>query len=61
MSPKGSNVLGFDMADGTVFLIRPSGTEPKIRAYILAHGDDRNECAARVSRYADFARSLQNA
>ena len=61
MSPKGSNVLGFDMADGTVFLIRPSGTEPKIRAYILAHGDDRYECAARVSRYADFARSLQNA
>lgn len=61
MEPAGSDVLGFDMADGTVFLIRPSGTEPKIRAYILAHGDDRAECAERVSRYADYARALQNA
>ena len=38
-----------------------SGTEPKIRAYLFAHGEDRAECAARVARFADFARSLQNA
>ncbi len=61
MPLRDSNVLGFDMADGTRFLIRPSGTEPKIRAYILLHGTDRGECAARVARYADEARKLQNA
>ncbi len=61
LDPSGSNVLGFDMEDGTVFLIRPSGTEPKIRTYILAHGDDRAECAERVARYAAYARALQNA
>ena len=60
MTPAGSNVLGFDMADGTRFLVRPSGTEPKIRAYILLHGSDRRECAERVTRYADVARAWQN-
>ena len=31
----GSNVLYFELADGCSFIIRPSGTEPKIKIYIL--------------------------
>lgn len=31
-----SNVLGFHLADGSTLLVRPSGTEPKIKLYINA-------------------------
>ncbi|MDD2635841.1 MAG: phospho-sugar mutase [Bacteroidales bacterium] len=36
MLPK-SNVLQFDMVDGTKITIRPSGTEPKIKFYVSVH------------------------
>lgn len=31
----GSNVLYFELDDGCSFIVRPSGTEPKIKVYIL--------------------------
>ena len=33
-----SNVLGFYLADGSSLIVRPSGTEPKIKLYISAVG-----------------------
>lgn len=36
MLPK-SNVLQFDLTDGTKITIRPSGTEPKIKFYVSVH------------------------
>ncbi len=47
---KGSNVLKYRLGDGTDFIVRPSGTEPKIKVYILAHGEDRQDCQARVAK-----------
>jgi len=35
-----SNVIEFIMNKGASIIIRPSGTEPKIKAYICANGDD---------------------
>ena len=35
-----SNVLGYVLEDGSTVLVRPSGTEPKIKIYILAKGKD---------------------
>lgn len=40
-----SNVLYFEMADGSWFCIRPSGTEPKIKVYIGV-SDPKQEKAA---------------
>ena len=34
-----SDVLEFNLADGRKFLVRPSGTEPKLKAYFFAHAD----------------------
>ncbi len=34
-----SNVLGFYLEDGSSLIVRPSGTEPKIKLYISAVGD----------------------
>ena len=55
---EGSNVLYFELADGSSFIVRPSGTEPKIKVYVLVRGQDREQCAARTAQYAAFAESL---
>ncbi len=34
-----SNVLAYHLADGSSLIVRPSGTEPKIKLYICAVGD----------------------
>ncbi len=54
----GSNVLYFELEDGTNFIVRPSGTEPKIKIYILARGASREECAAKVETFAAAADAL---
>ena len=55
----GSDVLYFELADGTSFIIRPSGTEPKIKIYLLARGGTRAECAARIAHYAGWTDGLR--
>lgn len=58
MELKGSNVLKYKLADGTDLVVRPSGTEPKVKVYILASGADRAECDAKVAKYAAWAEGL---
>ena len=55
---KGANLLAFDLASGSSFLIRPSGTEPKIKCYLLLRGETRAECEARREKLAAFAAAL---
>ena len=57
---KGSNVLRYTLADGTVILVRPSGTEPKIKVYILTLGKDAEERDANIEKYSQWALALQN-
>ena len=54
----GSNVLYFELEDGTAFIVRPSGTEPKIKVYILTQGADKAECETRVAKYTSYAEKL---
>ena len=35
-----SNVIGFHLTDGSSIIVRPSGTEPKIKMYLSAVGVD---------------------
>ena len=55
----GSNVLRFELADGTAVIVRPSGTEPKIKVYILTLGADQDVCAANIEKYGAWAAALQ--
>lgn len=47
MELKGSNVLKYKLADGTDLVVRSSGTEPKVKVYILAQGAARQSATRR--------------
>ena len=59
MELKGSNVLKYKLADGTDLVVRPSGTEPKVKVYILAQGASKAVCDATVAKYAAWAETLK--
>ena len=59
MELSGSNVLRFELADGTSLIVRPSGTEPKVKVYILANGTTKAECDEKVAKYAAWAETLK--
>lgn len=42
-----SNVLFYELADGCALAVRPSGTEPKVKAYVMAQGASEAEAQAR--------------
>ena len=58
MELSGSDVLTFVLADATLFIVRPSGTEPKIKVYLLARGENAADCRDRIGRYESFAGTL---
>ena len=59
MELSGSNVLRYEMADGTSLIVRPSGTEPKVKVYILANGENKAVCDEKVAKYAAWAETLK--
>ena len=59
MELSGSNVLRFEMADGTSVIVRPSGTEPKIKVYILTRGADAAACETNLETYGQWVASLK--
>ena len=59
MELSGSNVLRYELADGTSVIVRPSGTEPKVKVYILAKGESKADCDDKVARYSAWAESLK--
>ena len=56
---KGSNVLKYKLADGTDLVVRPSGTEPKVKVYILSQGESHAQCGEKISKYSAWAETLQ--
>ena len=58
MELSGSNVLRFELADGTTILVRPSGTEPKIKVYILTKGADAADRDANIEKYSAWVKTL---
>lgn len=60
MALVGSNVLAYDLADETTIVVRPSGTEPKIKVYVLAKGKDSTDSQEKVAKYAAWAETLKD-
>gem|GEM_PF-3545 len=55
-----SNVLFYDLADGCSAIVRPSGTEPKIKLYVMARGADAEECNANFEKIKAAGEALLN-
>lgn len=49
-----SNVLAFALENGNKVIVRPSGTEPKIKAYLIAIGNDK-ESASKIAKTLESA------
>ena len=49
-----SNVLAFALENGNKDIVRPSGTEPKIKAYLTAIGNDK-ESASKIAKTLESA------
>ena len=58
MPLSGSNVLRFELTDGSHIVVRPSGTEPKIKVYILTKGADAAERDANLETYSAWVKTL---
>ena len=54
----GSNVLRFELCDGTHIVVRPSGTEPKIKLYVFAKDDTREGAEAMLDSIEASGRKL---
>ena len=53
-----ANVISFDLGDGMRIIIRPSGTEPKIKAYVFSKASTREQAEQLLSKLSDAAREL---
>ena len=55
-----SNVLYYEFEDGCSVIVRPSGTEPKIKLYILTSGENKYDCNEKLKKYQTyFSQKLQ--
>ena len=46
-----SDVLYYTLECGDKVIVRPSGTEPKVKIYFLAHADSREAINEKIARY----------
>jgi phosphomannomutase len=53
--------LRFDLADGSRVIIRPSGTEPKLKCYLQTTGDSFEAAQSALEKLESAARELLNA
>ena len=56
-----ADVLEYRLADGAKFMVRPSGTEPKIKVYLSAVGKSEAEADAVNERMAQAAAEMMHA
>ena len=54
-----ANVLIYALEGGATVVVRPSGTEPKIKVYVLTKGDTKADCDANMEKYAQWVASLK--
>jgi phosphomannomutase len=56
-----SDVLRYTLKGGSRVIVRPSGTEPKLKAYLDVRGDSTTDAAERIAALSDGVRALLDA
>ena len=51
-----SDVLYYTLVNDDKIIVRPSGTEPKIKIYVLAHADCKSELKDKSEKYLTDAK-----
>ena len=55
-----SNVISFRLSDDDQFIVRPSGTEPKLKAYLFTRASDESEAEQKLDRIQMLVDKLCN-
>ena len=55
-----SNVLKYMLSDGSWFVIRPSGTEPKMKIYISVIGENLKNSEVKIKKFSSSIMNLIN-
>ena len=53
-----SNVIEYRLEGDNKVIFRPSGTEPKVKAYLFANGKTREEAEARIAELSEAAQKV---
>ena len=53
-----SDVIEFGLENGQKFIVRPSGTEPKLKAYLFSRGKDQEAAAAALAELEPLVSGL---
>ncbi len=53
-----ANVLIYELEDGSTAIVRPSGTEPKIKTYFTTKGKDLDEAQAKKDKLAEACKPI---
>ena len=56
-----SNVLFYNLEDGCAVAVRPSGTEPKVKTYVMAKGDTAEQAEERRLKIREAVNRLLGA
>jgi phosphoglucomutase len=54
-----TNALYYELEGDAWICIRPSGTEPKVKVYVLTSAETQADCDAKVAKYAAWADTLK--
>ena len=54
-----ADVVRLTLTGGSTVIVRPSGTEPKIKVYILTQGKDAADAAANLEKYGKWVDTLK--
>ena len=54
-----SDVLYFELEGGNNFIVRPSGTEPKIKFYLMCRGGAKSEAENNIEKIKGFVKNIE--